>query len=266
MNKISSLLIVFFMALSLTGYAQLSDRVNSPSTFKVGTRPLQGNMGLYFGLAYNEIEYWFENDIEYTGLPIVSLKYYVTDNFVGRIGFQVSRKSEIAKGLVDPLVDGSLLTERNNVDITSKFVLTPGIEYHFNSSNILDVYVGGLVAIGVSSEEFVDDSKYETGEYMLYKRTKSSINTGYEVFAGLQAFIADLPLAVGFDFGLAGMGHLKNKYKHESKLLVGGITSDQLYYTTDKDDPMNIRYRDLTSQDFKLQGNIRVTLTYFFNL
>lgn len=264
MNRIKLLLIIILAALNLNLFSQLSDRVNSPSTFKVGTRPLAGNMGLYFGLAYDEIEYWFDNDIDYTGLPLVSIKYYVSDKLVGRVGFQVSKKSEITKGLVDPLVDGSSLTERNQVDITSKFVFSPGVEYHFKSSNILDVYVGAVIPFGWNAEEFVNDSRYETGEYSLYTRTLNSITFGGEGFAGLQAFIADLPLAMGFEFGVSGKAHLDTDYKHVSKTLLGGITTDQTYYTADKD-AMGVKYRDLTSQDFKLQGNIRITITYFFN-
>lgn len=264
MNKSTIFLILIFFSLNLTCFSQLSDRVNSPSTFKVGTRPLKGNIGLYFGLAYNEIEYWFDHDIDYTGLPIISVKYYLSDNLVARIGFQISRKSETTKGLVDPVVDASLLTERNQVDMLSKFSVSPGIEYHFKSSNILDVYFGGVVPFGMNNEEFVNDSKYQTGDYSLYTRTLKSFTYGYEVFVGLQAFVADLPLAVGVDFGVAGMGHLKTKYKHVSNIGIGGITTNQTYYTTDKD-ALNVRYRDLTSQDFKLQGNVRLTITYFFN-
>lgn len=105
MKKILLPVIFLFFALNLDSYSQLSDRVNSPSTFKVGTRPLMGDMGLYFGLAYNEIEYWFDHDIDYTGLPIISLKYYLTDNDVIRVGIQTSKTKEKTKGTVDPLVD-----------------------------------------------------------------------------------------------------------------------------------------------------------------
>jgi hypothetical protein len=265
MNKIFALIIISCFAFSLTGYSQLSDRVNSPTTFKVGTRPLKGNLGLYFGLDYNQIESWFKNDsTDYSGLPLVNLKYYVSDKLVAKIGFQITNESKTATGLVDPLVDGSLLTERNEVDMTSKYIFTPGIEYHFKSSNILDVYVGGLLPFGMSAQEYVNDSKYKTGEYSLYKRTLKCFTYGYEAFVGLQAFVADLPFAIGMEFGAAGLGHLKNKYKHESNIMMGGISTSQIYYTTDKD-AAYVRYRDLTSQDFKLQGNIRINLTYFFN-
>ena len=265
MKKHFPLIVLLFFGLSLTGYSQLSDRVNSPSTFKVGTRPVQGNLGLYFGLAYNEIEYWFDHDLDYTGLPIISVKYYMTDNNVIRIGIQTSRTSEKAKGTVDPLVDGSNLTEKNHVDVNSKFLFSPGYEHHFTSSNILDVYVGGLLPLGWRSEELVNDVSYTGGNYSHYTRSLLSFTYGYEVFVGVQAFVADLPLAVGLDFGVAGLGHLKTKYTHVVSSKVGAVATNQTFYTLDSD-PLagGTLYKDLNSSDSKFQGNIRLTLTYYF--
>jgi hypothetical protein len=264
MKKCFPLIILLFFAVSLTGYSQLSDRVNSPSTFKVGTRPLQGNYGLYFGLAYNEIEYWFDHDLEYTGLPIISLKYYLTDNNVIRVGIQTSRTSEKAKGTVDPLVNGSGITEKNSVDVNSKFLFSPGFEHHFTSSNILDVYVGALLPLGWKSEKYVDDESYTGGNYNKYTRSYMSLTYGYEAFVGVQAFVADLPLAVGLDFGVAGLGHLGTKYKHEVKSKVGAVTTNQTFYSTDQNPLAGVGYKDLSASDSKFQGNIRITLTYYF--
>jgi hypothetical protein len=263
MKKILVPVIFLFFVLNLTSYSQLSDRVNSPSTFKIGTRPLQGDMGLYFGLAYNEIEYWFDNDIEFTGLPIISLKYYLTDKDVIRVGIQTSKTKEKTTGTIDPLVDGSILTEKNNVDKHSRFLFSPGIEHHFTSSNILDVYVGALLPLGWKSEEYVNDESYTGGNYSHYTRTLSSLTYGYEVFVGIQSFVADLPLAVGLDFGVAGMGHLKTQYKHVVENRGGSVTVKQTYYTTDAD-ALGVKYKDMSSSDSKFQGNIRLTITYFF--
>ena len=271
MKKIIPILLTLLTVLSINGYSQLSDRVNSPSTFKVGTRPLKGNVGIYFGISTADIKDLINivtDSIEYKGTPLVSFKYYISDNFVARLGFKVSNTSKTVSGLVDPVVDGTFLTERNEIDNFSSFLFTPGVEYHFASTNLLDVYIGGLAPVGMTTKEFVNDSRYSTGEYNLYSRSLKSFTYGYEVFAGLQAFIADLPVAIGFDLGFAGLGHLKDKYKHESQMRVGGITIDQLYYTKD---PAPVagktftKYRDLTSKNFNLQGNMRLTVTYFFN-
>jgi hypothetical protein len=271
MKKIIPILVILLIIFNVKGYSQLSDRVNSPSTFKVGTRPLKGNLGISFGISTADVKNFVNivtDSIQYQGTPLISFKYYITDKIVARLGFKTSNTSKTVKGLVDPIVDGSFITERNEIDNFYNFLLTPGVEYHFASTNLLDVYFGGLFPVGVTSKEFVDDTKYSTGEYNLYTRGLKSFTYGYEVFGGLQAFVADLPLAIGFDFGIAGLGHLKDKYKHESKILVGGITINQTYYTKDPSPVAGQRftkYRDLTSQNFKLEGNIRLTLTYFFN-
>jgi len=271
-------LIILLLPVPFLATAQLSDRVNNPTTLRVGTRPIQGNMGVYFGMSYNDIKDLVENqnNFEYSGIPLVSLKYYVTDRWVARLGFQTYKESQIIKGEVDPALSPRYYTERNYTDIVQRYLLSPGVEYHFASTNLLDIYAGGIIPFGVRTEEFTDDYRYATGEYQLHKRTKKTFAYGYEIFIGLQAFVADLPLAFGLDFGAAGLGYLKDKYKHEYYANIGGITSEQIYYTTEKD-PANvddpnanggtglIKYRDLTSQDFKLDGNVRFTISYFFN-
>jgi hypothetical protein len=221
-------------------------------------------MGVYFGLAYNEVEYWFDHDIDYTGLPLISLKYYLSDKNVIRIGLQTSKTSEKAVGKVDPLVDGTTLTEKNYVDKNSKFLFSPGFEHHFTSSNILDVYVGGVIPFGFRAEEYTNDEVYSSGNYSKYTRTFKSFTYGYEAFIGMQAFVADLPLAFGVDFGIAGLGHLKTVYKHDLSQKFGTVSTNQTYYTPEMDFPGGTKYKSLTSSDSKFQGNIRLTVSYFF--
>ncbi len=263
MKKLIYITGILLLFLSVNTFGQLSDRVNNPSTLKVGTRPVQGNMGIYFGISYRDIKDWVETEeYEYTGIPLVSFKYYVTDTWVGRLGINSSKKSKVEEGEIDPLVDGSFLVERRFNEVESKFIITPGFEYHFTNSNLLDVYAGALIPWGWTKEEYITDSRYTTGEYNYSTVTKRSYAYGYEFFIGLQAFIADLPLAIGFDMGVAGLGYFKDKYKHVNNVSVGGLTTDQTFYTVDKD--AGFKYRDLTSKNFELEGNIRVTLSYFF--
>ncbi len=255
--------VLFILALGSTNaFSQLSDRVNSPSTFKVGTRPVMGNYGLFLGLAYNELEYWFDHDLEYNGLPIVSLKYYRTDNNVWRIGFQTSTTNKILKGTVDPAINPSTLTEKKLIDNTSRLTFYPGYEHHFTSSNIMDVYMGMLVPVGWDREKYVNEEA-RGSNFNNYSRTRTSLTYGFEAFIGVQAFVADLPLAFGIDFGAAAMGHLFDKYKHEVNTKVGASTTEQVYYTVD-DSGTGILYESLSRRDYQLQGNVRLTITYFF--
>jgi len=263
MKKLLYALLFISAFCSTKAFAQLSDRVNSPSTFKVGTRPVMGNYGLFFGVAYNELEYWFDHDLEYNGLPIVSLKYYKTDNTVWRIGFQTSTTNEITSGKIDPRVNGGTLTEKKVVDNSSRFTFYPGIERHYTSSNILDVYMGALVPLGWDRERYVDNESNGDTDFNNFSQTRTSLTYGFEAFVGVQAFVADLPLAFGIDFGAAAMGHLFDKYKYKFSSKSGGTTTEQTFYTED-DSGFGIQYESLSKRDFQLQGNVRLTITYFF--
>ena len=263
MKKFQYSVLFILLFCSTNVFSQLSDRVNSPSTFKVGTRPVMGNYGLFFGLAYNELKYWFDHDLEYNGLPIVSLKYYSTDNSVWRIGFQTSTTNKILSGKVDPLVNGGTLTEKKLIDNTSRFTIYPGLEHHYTSSNILDVYMGMVVPLGWDRKKNITNTSDNTGDFNENSVTRTSLTYGLERFIGVQAFVADLPLALGLDFGAAVMGHLFDRYKHVISSEIGTATTDQTYYTID-DTGLGTRYESLNRRDFQLQGNVRVTLTYFF--
>jgi hypothetical protein len=262
MKKLQYFVLITLIVGSTNVFAQLSDRVNSPSTFKVGTRPVMGNLGLYFGVSYNDIQDWIDSDMEYTGLPIVSLKYYSTDNNVWRIGFQSSTANKVLKGTIEGNLAGDMV-EQKLVDNTSKLTFSPGYEHHFTSSNILDVYVGTLIPIGWDRQKWVVNETYNNSDYNNYSRMRTSITYGLEVFVGVQAFIADLPLALGLDFGAAALGHLNDKYKHQESTKVGASTTDQTYYTVD-DTGVGIQYLTLNQRDYQLEGNIRFTITYFF--
>jgi hypothetical protein len=263
MKKLQYVLLFTLALCSLDAYSQLSDRVNSPSTFKVGTRPVMGNYGLYFGLAYNELEYWFDHDISYNGLPIVSFKYYRTDNNVWRIGFQTSTTRKITSGDIDPAINGGTLVQAKLIDNTSRTTFYPGYEHHFTSSNIMDVYIGTLIPIGWDRSKYADEVTFSNKNFDKYSKTHTSLTYGLEAFVGVQAFVADLPLALGLDFGVAALGHLFDKYKYDASSKVGALTTSQTYYTVD-DTGAGVRYEKLNQRDFQLQGNVRITVTYFF--
>jgi len=135
-------LIILLLPVPFLAAAQLSDRVNNPTTLRAGTRPIQGNMGVYFGMSYNDIVDLLENqnNYEYSGIPLVSLKYYVTDRWAARLGFQTYKESAIITGEVDPALSPRYYTERNFTDIVGRYLFTPGVEYHFASTNLPQIF------------------------------------------------------------------------------------------------------------------------------
>jgi hypothetical protein len=83
------------------------------------------------------------------------------------------------------------------------------------------------------------------------------------VFVGLQAYIADLPLAIGLEYGISSRVDLGLKYKNE-------YTTEQ--GTTIKYSPTNnfkylegsSSYSNLKARKGGIGNQIRLTLSYYF--
>jgi hypothetical protein len=100
----SSLLLVALMAVS-TAFAQISTgEVNSSVIPRTGNRPQAGDFGLYLGASVTQIidlvklnknKEFTEN--AFWALPAINLKYYFTDNWEGRLGFQFACQGSTEK-------------------------------------------------------------------------------------------------------------------------------------------------------------------------
>lgn len=269
------LCIINFFAIG--AFAQLSDRVNNPSKFKTGTRPIAGNMGFYLGISTEDIKTWTAkedtatNDSASTAeeiksiIPLVSLKFYIKDDLVFRVGVKASKEKTVRDGEIDPAVNGAGgLTSKTDINVTSETYFSPGIEKHFLNSNLLDAYVVGTLPIGYIKEKVVDSWHNDLNDFQENTMTKNSLAYGLEGHIGLQAFIADLPLALGLELGLSGIGYRGEKHKNVVSSSIGGVKTDQKYYTL-KDDPQNTKYSNLKSNSFDTNGSIRLTLSYYFS-
>lgn len=256
-------------------FAQLSDRVNNPSKFKTGTRPIAGNMGFYLGISSEDIKTWVEKEdttsadstteILKSIIPMVSLKFYIKDDLVFRVGVKSSKEKTVRDGEIDPAVNGAGgLTSKTDIDVTSEIYFSPAIEKHFLNSNLLDAYIVGTLPIGYIKEKVVDSWHNDLGDFQENTMAKNSLAYGLEGHIGLQAFIADLPLALGLELGISGIGYRGEKYKHIVSSSIGGVATDQTYFTY-KDDPQNTKYSNLKSNSFDTNGSIRLTLSYYFS-
>ncbi len=264
-NRIVSFFIIVSLFFFLNDtFAQLSDRVNNPTTFKTGTRPIAGNMGLLVGVNIDDLEESFSPSDEgtlYKRLPLIYLKYFYQDDLAFRLGVYSYRKSTVRKGDLDPLLNGGIVyadfTER-----TFEMLLNPGAEKHFGTSNILDVYVGAAVPLGVVRE--VNNNTENTSAIKNINETsRLSYIVGISGFVGVRAFIADLPMAIGIEFGYQGRTYLSNKVKHE--VTVG--TQKQTYYTVDDDDTgaQYGLFESLKSRNSDGKTTISISLNYYFN-
>ena len=245
---------------------------------RTGNRPGAGDWGLYIGPSYAEVmdlmdclgNFTLGNAVDVTirGLPLVNLKYYFSDNLEIRGGIQYYKRSQKASGN-EIFVLGTDEKQLNYKESEWYFRLIPGVAYHFSPKNVLDVYVGASVPLGYEGNLLKKDyPSWTTGitldgeAYELNER--KSLCVGLEAFIGLQAFVADLPLSIGLEYGLSGITHMGEKYKYEYKDAAGalqttytpnfGITSEG---TGD--------FRDLKASSKVFGSDFRLTITYYFN-
>lgn len=222
--------------------AQITTGESTSQVIRTGNRAKAGNFGIYFG-ATTEM---FKNIANggpqhFEALPLINLKYMQTDNLEFRLGFEWYKKSDTNK---DEFEGGeSKATEKE-----SSFMFYPGLAYHFNNRNLLDVYVGGDLPFGFGSKGSKSELSRE-GEDSDDELTAKEFKIGLGAFIGLQAYIANLPLAIGMEYGVNCLYH----HVGDGTLTQDGMTIDA---------PME----DHTNNQFKLGHQVRFTLSYYFNL
>jgi len=243
-------------------FSQLSQRENDSSLIKIGTRPQEGNFGLFLSTSYQEIEEMADNNVHITGIPLINFKYYYTDNIVFGLGIRSYKSKEFLSGKLPEDEIGTT----NDISIENKHVFSPRAEYHFSESNIFDVYVGLAIPLGWEKNVYEYGEKYNlSGDYRNEKTTNSYFSYGYNVFSGVQIFIADLPMALGFELGIRGSGYGDMAYKHEENYSINGEEFSQTYYTKGNEDYKTYtEYKELKYKEFELGSDFRITFNYFF--
>ena len=247
----------------MPAFAQLSTRENQePSVFKIGTRPQKGNLGIWIGPSITEFIQMADQNINWRGMPLINFKFYTSNRFVVRVGLQIYNKSQ---GLT------AKETEPDEVDVkhsksNTYFMLSPGVEYHFTPKNVVDVYVGGSLPIGCNS--IVNKTKYTVGKDKLkYNQMQNQFLLGFGAFTGLQCFVADLPLAIGLEFGISGFGKFGGAVKNVvSEMNEKGKYEDKTYYThydADFGEEM-MQAKKISTSKFELGYDLRITLSYYF--
>ena len=130
----------------------------------------------------------------------------------------------------------------------------------------MDVYAG--VGIPVGTDKHKIETRWEdtdTGDFMENSIQKSTIVYGFTLFFGFQAFIADLPMAIGIEYGISSLTHSGLEYQYEVDQKIGTSSSNQTYYTKD-DNGWGNTYKELKYKESEIGGEIRITLSYFFDL
>ena len=271
MTKITKLTLLFVFIFSSVSFAQLSLRENDPATYKIGTRPIAGNMAFYVGLDAKTVGDLFKKKEERddklvtsTTFPLVNVKYYIDNNTVFRVGVSINKDKSVFAGKSTQDTAAASFKEGKSKAVTSEYLLIPGLEKHFNTNNFLDAYVGVQALIG-----FVKDSKDSSytrvnGDSYASKTKGNSPVYGLGGFVGVQAFIADLPLAIGLEYGINGKGYLGNKFKTETETTVGGVTT-KVNSVTPANGSFDGNFDKANSREFQIDNMVRVTINYFFS-
>lgn len=254
---IKSLVAVLIVVCSaFSAVAQISEGEPYSRTIRTGNRPTHGDWGIFIATPnLLEVGDMISGAITWRGLPLVNVKYYPSDNFEVRLGVNISKTKDKLSG---EEIDGENRKKHipvKEVNGESYYRLVPSCAYHFSSKNILDVYVGAKLPLGLSSEQIVSEYSKES-----FVQKRSSFEIGLGAFIGLQCFVADLPVAIGLEYGFAGMKYLGQKYKN---VIVDEDGKEQTFYTTDSDID-GTHYSTLKSSNGRIDSDIRISISYFF--
>ncbi len=241
MKKLA-LLLCAVLGCGLIGQAQITTGENTAQTIRTGNRAEAGDFGLYLGATTTHFQSIGDKDTQFAALPLINFKYMTTDNLEMRLGFEWWSKTNSNSNTVeDKTSKGS--------DRTTSIMFYPGVAYHFNKSNLLDVYVGAELPIGGGAN--ANAAKFDGKEVEDATYSANRFEIGVGAFIGLQAYICNLPLAVGLEYGF----NVRNCHVSNGVLSADDFTFTDYSYA-----------KDQSSNSFVLGNQARLTITYFFKL
>jgi len=271
MKKLKLISLLVLTLVSLASFAQISTRSDDPSTFHFGTRPQVGTIAYTYYLDYTSGNFNLSND------PIINFLYYYSNDLVIRGGLKLKNDRLTANGTISDttlnpiglMQDASKVQYQNASHEHSLYI---GIEKHFLGSNFLDPYVAVEIPLGVSGNTNVMDVDDRNGNYNHSSATSNSFMYGLNGYLGIQAFIADLPIAVGFEWGFMSRGYLFDRTHNIVDTKAGAVTTSQNFYTSNLDatDPAytaevaNTNFSKLNSRSFSIDNGWRFKACYFF--
>jgi hypothetical protein len=208
---------------------------------------------------------------------VLTFKYFNTNDVAYRIGFRLAKTAVNFKGSSDSLtqaaggdpagpngnfINGLAEREFKNSDRT--YLLVPGIEKHFNASNIFDVYAGADLHLGFMRSVLIDNTELTNGDFNNSTSKTTSTLVGLGGVVGFNVFIAHLPISLGLEYGWNARWKLGGKTKTESETKTGATSTSNEYFTQPGDDNA---YTDLKRKEFAMDTNqnVRITLNIFFS-
>ncbi|MBK8497607.1 MAG: hypothetical protein IPL52_02020 [Flavobacteriales bacterium] len=253
--------------------AQLSTRENQDTRYKFGGRPVAGDYGLTFGLTINNAAFGGSSDST-RSIPVwnrlsrgnlITGKKYISNDVAYRAGIRLMRSSRSIKAELDSSEQvPNSLAEAQYLDASREYMIVPGIEKHFNSANIFDVYLAGDLYLGFGRDKSINSTTDRQG-----RTTSTTMTTPYTIVGlggviGVNVFVLDLPVSVGIEYGLSAFWQLGDRTKVE----VEEADGDSYEYFTVSNDPFGgQRYSSVKQKYMTMNTNdqVRVVLNLYFN-
>ncbi|QNL20825.1 hypothetical protein HZR84_02320 [Hyphobacterium sp. CCMP332] len=279
------LVLVSVVFLSEMTFAQLSQRQSNPSNYSTGTRPLAGDMGIFLAVDVFDAQSILDDiagdenpsdELEVPNFSLVNFKYYNSNDVVYRIGLVAAKDKSVEKGDLF-FATGTAPQPTDIVRIESKnserdYAIKPGVEKHFNPTNLIDIYVGVEALLGTHIQRSINSQERNDGNTILNDVKGTSLLYGAGGFVGMQFFIADLPLALGLEYGIIGKGYAFKRYKvvQEQDDGTGTFVSNEFFVRPGDITAFNggatvPLFESLSSRTYNLDNQVRVTLSYFFS-
>lgn len=235
------------LLVALPSFAQISEGEPSARKIRTGNRLEEGTWGLYMGLSSDIVAGWTSVS-NFHALPIINIKYMVTDKWEVRAGIETMGTFDNSKGEVS----GTKSSVKKHDGL---FRLSPGFAYHFSKKNILDVYAGAELPFGYNAYSNVLVSGAVSN-----KVKANQFTIGLGAFIGLQCFIANLPIALGLEYGISANANLGGQYKLVTDDGAGNKATK--YYASKE--MTGTAYDKLGLNNGVLGSQVRLTLSYFF--
>ena len=243
---------------------------------RTGNRPQAGDWGIYIGGSVRQVmdlvnshksadmifigdeidraaQEGYNTKFNWWALPLLNLKYYITDQWEVRMGFEFASRTA-SNSYKYEFDDGDRTLKRNNRESQNFTRFLPGAAYHFNTKNLLDVYLGAQMPIGWDSYRS-KSSTNDDGDKTYERKALTQFVIGGGVYIGLQAFIADLPLAIGVELGYSGVAKIGGHTKTTADYGDGKV----VYYNDNED------LKKAISTQAEWGADAALTISYFFH-
>jgi hypothetical protein len=285
--------LLFFTGALLIGSSalgQLSTRDNNDGNFRLGTRAQAGDAALHFVIPIVDLS---AHDGSSAGLylgntlssgDLLTFKYWHTNDLVIRGGFRFYADNSHANGTAVDSTDANPINEDFELELVESrsimrdYSIAFGAEKHFSNSNIWDVYVGGEALIGLGKDKSVNNMTYFNGDIDNTTVTTSTKVFGFAGVVGFQVYVAELPLAIGLEYGWGGKWIFDGRTKVDRQLEIDAadISFTETWYQQDVDAQGNPdlntlglprQYSDLSRRSFNMETNnsVRLTIAFLFS-